>query len=309
MIKVYRKEVVFLGIQFAWFFDAVLVALLLISLYIGGKRGFIRSVLMIAGYILSFAAAYFVSTTAAPIIYEKFAQEKIVSVIETNIGNINVTGEIKNALGLDEMGITVEDEEINQVIANNSGDLSEDIRQYISQKTGGAEVSKEDIDTKLKDIFDNSVISGFIDTLPSYMTETVTEYMTKSNDVMSNTLKALTSTKAEAAQYIEANIVRNSVIPIIKLLLFILVFTIAIIIVKMITRLFSGFNRVPIAGSINVFLGAILGLAQGIAIVLIIAVILHILVALSNDEMIVFNSQTIQNTYLFKLFYNFKLLK
>ena len=295
--------------QFEWFYDVAVAALLLIFLYVGGKRGFIRSVLMLVGYIVSFAAASFVSSVATPILYEKFAQDKIVSIIEGNIENINIMNELKSVLGLDKLGITVQDEEINSLLSSNSGDLSGDIQQFISEKTGGMEISKEEIDGKLQTVVNSSFVSRFISNLPGNMAEALNEYTEKSSQTLSESLKVLTSTKADAAKYIETNIVRNSLMPIIKTLIFILVFTFTLIIVKMITRLFSGFNRIPIAGSINAFLGALLGLAQGLAVVLLIALVVHVLVVLTSDELIVINTQTIQNTYLFKLFYNFKLLK
>lgn len=298
-----------MGTQFAWFYDAVAAALLLIFLYAGGKRGLIRSVLMVIGYILAVFAAQFVSKTAAPILYEKFAQEKIVSIIEENIENINITNEIKKVLGFETLGITVEDEEIKNIISSNSGDLSEDIRLFISEKTGGVEVPKADIDEKLNTAFNSSFISSFIDTLPGDIAEAFSAYFQQGSQKISETIKVLTTSSADAAKYIEINIVRNSILPIIRLLIFILVFTFAVIVVKMITRLFSGFNRVPLAGPVNMLLGAVLGLAEGLAVLYLISLILHALIILSGDSMIVFNNQTIQNTYLFKFIYNYKLLR
>ena len=297
-----------MGIQFAWFFDVVVVALLLAFLYIGGKRGFIRSVIMIAGYIISFILAFFISSTASPMIYEKYVQKNVVTMVEHNINNIDIAGEVQKSLGLESMGITVDKQEINDVIAKSNGDLSGDIRNYISKKTNGYDVPKAEIDSKLQSIFNSSVADRFINSLPSYMTDTAKEYLSKGNQTISETLKAFTSTKTDAAKFVEKNIIRGSVIAIIKLLVFIIVFAVALIIVKLISRVFSLANKIPIAGTINALLGSALGLLQAIAIILIIAIILHILIALSNDEMIIFNTQTIQKTYLFKLFYDFKLI-
>lgn len=298
-----------MGTEFSWFYDAVTAALLLVFIYVGGKRGFIRSFIMIAGYLLSFAAAYFISDTATPVVYEKFAQDKIVSIIEDKIENINITSEVKNALDLDALGITVQDEEIRGLISSNSGDLSQDIQSFVAEKSGGTEISKSDIDEKLQSVFSNSMVTSFLDGLPASIMDAWNTYIQKSSRVVSDTLRVLNASKTDAAKFVEVNIVREPLIQAMQLLIFIVVFTFALFIVKMIARLFSGFNRVPIAGSINALLGAALGLLQGLVVVLLIALILHVLIFLSSNEMIVINTQTIDNTYLFKLFYHYDLLK
>lgn len=298
-----------MGTQFAWFYDVAAAAILLICLYAGGKRGFLRSIILIAGYFLSFAAAYSISDSASPALYEKFVQPKVISIIQDKIENINVTGEVKKALGLESMGITVEDEEINSLIRSSSGDLSGDIHSIIQQKANGADVPQTEIQSKLDGIFSSSLVSKFLSGLPGNISEALTSYSKTSSRAISDTLKVLTTSKADAAKFIEVNIIRSSILQAMRLLIFVVVFTFALFIVKMITRLFSGFNRIPIAGPVNALLGGALGLAQGLVIVLVLALLLRVFIFASSNEMIVINTQTIDSTHLFKEFYYFKLLK
>ena len=101
-----------MGTQFSWFYDVLTVALIVGFLYVGGKRGFIRSVILIAGYVISFILAFAISKSAAPVIYEKFVQPRIVSAIEKNIEKVDITTEIKKALGLDTLEIDIPKEEL-----------------------------------------------------------------------------------------------------------------------------------------------------------------------------------------------------
>ncbi len=295
-----------MGSQFAWFFDAFTVALILIFMYVGGKRGFIRSFLMIAGYFLSLVAAYYVSRATAPIIYDKLLSERIVSSIEGKIENINVADEVKKALNLEGSGVTLEDEEVKSVVENSSGNLGEEIRQYILQKTG-VDISQNEITENLKKMFNENIYGEYIKSLPEYMTKNSAQY--SDSGLISSAIKAFASSKADAARYIEQTVVRGSIIAILEPILFILVFTIAMIAVKIVTRLFSVVNRVPFIGTVNSLFGALMGVAEALLVVYIIAVVINIIIYLSGSEMIVFNDETIQNTYLFKYIYNFKLIK
>jgi uncharacterized membrane protein required for colicin V production len=296
-----------LGSQFAWFFDAVTGALILIFIYVGGKRGFVRSFLMIAGYFLSLVAAYYVSRAAAPVIYDKLLSERIVSAIEEKIENINVADEVKKALNLESMGVTLEDEEVKSVVENSSGNLGEEIRQYILQKTG-VDISQNEIMENLKKVFNENIYGAYIKALPGYMTKTSSAEYSDSG-LISSAMKAFASGKTDAARYIEQTVVKGSIIAVLEPVLFILVFTIAMIAVKIVTRLFSVVNKVPFIGTVNSIFGALLGAAEALLVIYIIAVIINIVIYLSGSEMIVFNDETIQNTYLFKYIYNFKLIK
>ena len=63
-----------MGEKFAWFFDVALIGIILICIYAGGKRGFVKTIILLLGYLIAFAGAFFVSKTISLIIYEYVLQ-------------------------------------------------------------------------------------------------------------------------------------------------------------------------------------------------------------------------------------------
>lgn len=298
-----------LGTHLAWYYDVVVAAILLIFIYIGGKRGFVKSVVLIVGYIAAFLLSYFVSTISAPIIYENTLQPKITEVITSKIDSIDIVGELKKALNSEEMGITFESDELSQVIRDSEGDLGTDLEAYITDKFSNVNVDSADIEAKLQEILNSEVVENFMSTLPAYMQAPVQQYVDQSHAAISEAVKSLVGTKEEAAAYIEENFIRGGIVTIIKIIVFMIIFSLVMLLVRAISGGLSAVNKIPVAGSLNTFLGIVLGFLQGAAILIIVAMALHVLISLTGNQLIVINTQTIDETYLFKFFYELKFLK
>ena len=58
-------------------------------------------------------------------------------------------------------------------------------------------------------------------------------------------------------------------------------------------------------GGVNSLLGGALGFFQGILVVYLLAVLLGLAVLLTNNQIPFVNEEVIQNTFIFKIFYNF----
>lgn len=298
-----------MGTQFAWYYDVVVAAIILIFIYIGGKRGFVKSVALILGYIAAFLLSYFVSAISAPIIYEHALQPKITEIITERIDNIDIVGELKKALNSEELGITFESDELSRVISDSENDIGKDLESYITDKFSNVNVSSADIDAKLREIFNNEVVEDFLGTLPPYMQDPVQEYVEQSHEALSEGIKSLVGTKEKAAAYIEETFIRQGMITMIKIIVFMVIFSLVMILVRAASGGLSAVNKIPVAGSLNTFLGIVLGFIQGAVILLIVAMVINVLISLTGNQMIVINTQTIDETHLFGYFYNFKFLK
>ena len=116
--------------------------------------------------------------------------------------------------------------------------------------------------------------------------------------------------KEDGAKELTEVAVKPIVVTIIEIIIFIIAFTLLMIIVKILSNIISKtINFVPLVGTANKILGGVLGLAQGAFIVLILTLIIKALVSITNNELTMFNSSTIEETYLFKLIYDLKLFK
>ncbi|MEG0614232.1 MAG: CvpA family protein [Oscillospiraceae bacterium] len=298
------------GMQLSWFFDILVVALALIFLYIGGKRGFIGTVTLIVGYIASFVVAFILSTSVSPILYDNVFKAGIISKIEASVANIDIVENIQSAVNREDLGITFGKEEISSAIQNSTGDLGNEINAIISEKTGGADVgiTKEDIDIKIKETLNSSMVQNIIDKLPAALRETANEFLNSSTENITNSVKQLSKTPKEAAEFIEESFIRESVISLIKVISFLLALALLMIIVRVLAKVFAQVHKLPLIGSADSVLGGILGITEGLAVVFIISIVIHLLIGVTNNEMIVLNTQTIDQTVLFKMFYNINIL-
>lgn len=293
-----------MGTQLFWFYDAVVVALLLINIYSGGKRGFLKSVVLILGFAASVLVSWIVSSAAAPAVYENFIQEKTTVLIEERLKDVNIAGDLKKLFSREDDGVVFSQNEMEAVLSEENGDLTGAIQKLISNKYADINLSREEVELKLNSLFDNQVNERIFGALPAYMKDPVNAYLNNSEDIVNDVLRALNGTSRSAAEYIEENFIRSGVVTLIRLGIFLIVFSVMMIAIQAISAGTNIVKAIPLASSLNAFLGVLLGVVQGAAVIIIIAVVLKTLICLTGNELIAINSQTIEETYLFKAFYN-----
>lgn len=298
-----------MGTEFVWFFDIAVVAILLIFLYSGGKRGFLRSIILIAGYFISFFVAFSLSGKLAPPIYDGFARPLVISSIEKKLDSIDIAEELQRSINsaYRDSGITFDKDEVQQVISGSDGDLSKSFTDYISSKTG-VEISDDKINEVLQGAFMGDTVERFFASLPNFMKESASSYLSANNPSLGDTIKGTIGTKETAAAFLEEEVLRGGAISVVQMILFFLLFGVVMLIVRLLAGLFKDVNKIPVIGPVNTLLGAAIGLVEGAIIVYIIALLIHLIIMFMASPMIVFNEETIQSTLLFKFFYNFKIL-
>jgi len=84
---------------------------------------------------------------------------------------------------------------------------------------------------------------------------------------------------------------------------FFLVFSVAMIFTRHVGRLFGGLYRVPVIGTFNTFLGGVVGVAQGLLVLYLLAVLLHIVLAATGGGTAFINEQVIGEGFIFRVFY------
>ena len=96
---------------------------------------------------------------------------------------------------------------------------------------------------------------------------------------------------------------------VIRAILFIVIFTAAMIVLNVVIYLAGLINKIPVLGKANEFMGGVAGLLEGAAVVVIICVVTRFVVALcGGTNIILFNETAIESTFLFKHIYNLDLI-
>ncbi len=219
--------------------DVIMILVILLMTYLAAKRGFVKTVISLVGFVIAAFVANFLAAQLAQLVYDSFISADVSSKIATTI--------------LEAGGIT----------AGIAG---------VKELVTGLPIPFTDM----------GVVAGQIDSMGS----------------------SLSSDVNVAAEQIADSVVAPIATPLIQALLFIVFFIVLGILVSIVARIISrGINMVPIVGGINKFLGAIVGVAQGLILVFLIAMVINLALQGSGDFW-VFSEQSIDGTFLFKHFYN-----
>lgn len=113
------------------------------------------------------------------------------------------------------------------------------------------------------------------------------------------------ATRGEA---VIANIIDPIVITPLKIVLFLVIFTVIAIILEALANASKIINRIPVISSVNEALGGILGLIKAVLILFIICISIQLLISVTEDSLVFINTYTIEKTLFFKYVYNFDLI-
>jgi uncharacterized membrane protein required for colicin V production len=122
---------------------------------------------------------------------------------------------------------------------------------------------------------------------------------TLENDKITESLK---NSSKDIAETIEENIVRPAVIGLMQTILFIVLFFVLSFLIKRLAFIGGIFNKIPLVGNVNRFLGGVVGTLEGIIIVFLAATVLAFVIMLAGETSPV-SQGDIEKTYLFRFFY------
>ncbi len=298
-----------MGSQFAWFYDVILIGIIICFVYFGAKKGFIKTLLMLAGYVIALVGAFFISTAATPIVYDTCLKAPLEQTIGDSLKNIDVKKQINDLIKKQNPNVSIPEADVDKIIKN-GGDLSTGFAQYAKQH--GSPASEADLKKQFGDALNvDSVLSGIKDKLPAPIYQQVSTYLTGTQDSLTKVIQALNDpTSKQSSQTLTDIAIKPLALLVLRLGILIIVFTILMFVVRFLSRLISkSFKGVPVIGPLNTFLGGVFGLIQGIIIIVILAVILKIVVGLTSNELMVINQPTIDKTFIFKHIFNISLIK
>lgn len=93
-----------------------------------------------------------------------------------------------------------------------------------------------------------------------------------------------------------------------RTVIFTLIFVLTTVVLGLIASAAELINKIPVVGKANKLLGLIAGLCEALVIVFVACLITRFFVSLGGDSTILFNRSTIDNTFLFKKFYDMDFL-
>lgn len=286
----------------ALIYDLLVVLILVVFFSIGVRKGFIKSILSLVCFVLSVVVSLFAAERLAQPIYEMCFKEKVTSFIEENIDKIDVSG-VVNSYFLDDLGIEADEKTIRSIIGT-QGDISQNIKLYAERN--GVTVDKEYIDKRINSFLKSKELESAIKTaLPSQLASAVFSAAESSSEVIADILQACVNPdKSVAARAIEDAFVNDAIILLVKYALFLIFFAIIRFLLKLIVAATGIINKIPVAGKVNRILGGAFGILKGGVFILILAMTIEVTVSFMGSRYSLFSESTIDNSLIFKYFYN-----
>lgn len=292
-----------MGNEFWWFFDALVIAVIIAFIYIGAKKGFAKKISVIVGYILALGIAFFGSRVIAPQIYDSAIKETTVSGIESVLEELDFTQIVKQTISGKYSGLKLSDAEINSVLNSEDGNVSDNLYELMRKKDSVVTKDKNQFENIFCTLITNNIDSALSDKVPSFIIEPLIQDTANKVDECNNLIVTLIKGEEATADYFEAKYLREPLVNIVTIFTFIILFLIVLVATRFVANRLEEANSIPVLGKVNSLVGGVLGLAEGLVIVFIISLIIKLIISIGNGEMVLFNEDTIEKTKVFKQFY------
>ena len=297
-----------MGTQFWWFFDAAAAAIMLVSVYLSGRKGFSKSIAVMIGYVLALLLAAPLSGGTADFIYEKSVRESNISSIGRALENNSITKKTKSYIEGLGYNVTVDEGRLSEILTEDreSGVYAE-LYKYVNNINGRVVDEETAFTDKMQEGFAGIMKEILSEELTGYEAESASEKILTGKQVsFEKDLSTLCreDTRA-AAELIEKQYTADATKDIIRIFCFITIIFVLMIIVRMIAQKLSDGEAIrPIGDITDHVAGGVLGAAEGAVIIFLTAAAVRAMVILGNNEMLLFNSETIDKTIIFKHIYD-----
>lgn len=275
--------------------DIAAAAVIIIFVFVGSRRGAVRMLLSLIGYIAAFAAAVFVSNAADDYVYDSFVKPVIMSAMEAKADELSETYLTPESLG--------------KILAENGAELDE--KQLDMLIAGEEAYEKVLTDEKFRDTLNSVFINycqlltdTFSGILPEEVVSGAEAYLNETDMENQRKLELLTVEKQSVTEIIEREIVRPLMMRTVKTVLFAVTFGVVIIIFAVISKAAGLIRKIPALRSADSFLGGLMGFIQSLLAIAVMCFAVSIFVKLTGGANEYINTETISETIAFKWLYN-----
>ncbi|MEG0571039.1 MAG: CvpA family protein, partial [Oscillospiraceae bacterium] len=155
----------------------------------------------------------------------------------------------------------------------------------------------------------SALLPGIFNAMPDYLSSVVINTYGSETELIAQIQQQLASGGTSIAITVADNIVRPVFVMLAQALIGLIVFIILSILVGFASRLFKGVNRIPVLGKANEILGGVVGVGQAVIYITLLAVAMSFFVALTSNTNEFINTRVIDQTFIFKHFYNLQILE
>lgn len=297
-----------MGTQFWWFYDAMAGAVLLICIFLGAKKGALKSVFSSAACCIAVLVAYAVSGSVSESLYNGTLLKGSVSKIERTISSDTFLSKLSSHLENMGYSLKIDRKKLGNVL-NEEQQYDEAIVYYINNVN--ARRLEDDESILLEKVHEcyGEVIAEIItdSSMSKFVAETAADEIRKDSSGMQELIPMFKFDESvtPAAKFIAEEYASPAYRIIFRLVSFIILFLALSILIICSINAFMSNREESVLNAFSHIIGGILGILTAIAVVFAIAAAVRMWAVMGSNEMLFFNNESVEKTYVFKYFYDF----
>lgn len=297
-----------MGTEFWWFYDVIAVAVLLVCIFLSSRKGFVRGIFTVVCCAVSLLVASAVSGTVSQELYKNTMRSSNVKKIEKNLKSDTFTQ--KYADYLENMGyfIKVNPDKLNEIFTADN-ELDKTLCNYINNVNARTVEDNEAV--LLEKIHEGYavVMSDIISqSLNKFSAETAANEIRNDSSGMKEFLVLVLDKDGvhNAAVYIADNYTAKAYTTIFRLTGFVVLYIAVFLLLTAFLNAFAG-KREGGESTGSHIAGGFMGIITGGIMIFAVSAVIRLWAIMGSNEMLFFNNNVIDETFIFKYFYDLTL--
>lgn len=296
-----------MGTQYSWFYDVIVAAIALVCIFIGSKKGVMKSVFAFVGIMIAVFLSYAISGTVSETISNGAVSDGNSKKLLKNVDTETFISDYTEYLEHMGYSIVVKEEKVEAIFQNKEENIDEALAKYINNINGHPVDEKDALIEKIREgyaVIINDLVSK---SLSKYAAETAAQQIRADSSGMQELLPMLMESDnlRPATDFIAENYIAPAYYTITRLISFIVMFVFIALLLVFSVNAYFGRREVAAIGVTSHVAGGIFGLITSIFIIFAVAVSVRIWAITGNNEMLFFNNDSVDRSYVFKYFYDF----
>lgn len=291
--------------QLWWIYDIMAIAVILICVYLCGKKGIFKSAIVFISCIIGLLIAIPVSGSISESIYKITIRENNINKINKSITGIEISSYLGNALENMDYNVIVNTQRIDTILESEN-ELDQQLYNYLNNINGKVVDNEVNFQDNLYECYCEVLEKLVSKDLSKYAIEIACQKIRSGETDFGNLLKMIKEGNQykEVSQIIADDYTSDAYKNIIRVLSCTIISVIILIIGILTAKSMSGSRREIDESTGSHIIGGICGIFLGITIVFIIALILRLYTIAGNDKTLFFNNKSIDKTLIFSYAYN-----
>ena len=290
-----------MGSEFWWFYDVVAAAAVLICVFLAGKKGGAKAALGLGTSVLAVVISLAVSGSIATSLYKGTIRGSNIKKLEKSMEYDAFVEGMRSQMESFGYAINVDPEQLRKIFAD-AEDVDAALYKYANNINGRVVDTQEGFNENIHEAY-GEVISNIIsDNLSKYAAGMAKEKIAKKPSTINQLAPMMVAENSRrAAGYIADNYIADAYKSVIRLIALVLMMLLIMFIGYILIRSYTDGDHSTIVSHI---VGGFLGIGIGGVFAFMIAVIIRLYVILGSNEMMFFNFEAIDKTYLFRHIYS-----